>query len=103
MGLVNFAYGANVVVPIKTSGRGFDKNAIVNAINAMDFDGDTNFDEPFWDARAQLDSIPASSRSSARVIVFFSDGSPNSFSATFNSSHSGSYLFLRRPWKPLWA
>ncbi len=55
----------------------------------MTFDGDTNFNEAFWDARAQLDSIPVSSRSTFRVIVFFSDGSPNSFSATFNSNHPG--------------
>ncbi len=87
VGLIKFAYGATVVVPIKTSGRGFDKNSIVNAINAMSFTGDTDFDEAFWDARAQLDSIPLPS--SHRVIVFFSDGSPNSFSATFNGSHPG--------------
>lgn len=100
VGLVKFAYGANVVVPINTVARGFNKSAIEDDINAMTFNGDTNFSEAFWDARAQLDSIPAASQSSFRVIVFFSDGSPNSFSATFNSSHPGVICSYDAPGNP---
>ncbi len=78
-----FAEGAVIKGPISTSTRGFNKTQIVNDINNMTFNGHTNFTEAMWDARPQLDSIPAPSRSSYRVIVFFSDGSPNSFSSTF--------------------
>ncbi|MGC2424784.1 MAG: vWA domain-containing protein [Nitrospirota bacterium] len=83
IGLVNFAEGSNVAVPIYTVARGFDKSAIDSAISSMNFTGSTNYSAAFYQARAQLDSIPVSSQSSRRVIVFFSDGSPNSFSSTF--------------------
>ncbi len=81
IGLIKFAEGAVITDLIKTSGRGFDRLSLDNHINSMSFNGSTNYSEAFYQARAQLDNIPV--RSSYRVIVFFSDGSPNSFTSTF--------------------
>ncbi len=47
------------------------------------FDGLTNSAEGMWNGRNQLNSIPLAQRSSLRVIVFFSDGTPNTFSSVF--------------------
>jgi Flp pilus assembly protein TadG len=83
MALVHFAYGAFVDDPIRTSARGFDKSSVTSHINNLNYPlgGFTNFSEPFWHARTQLNSVM--SRSSLRAIVFFTDGSPNSLSSTF--------------------
>jgi Flp pilus assembly protein TadG len=90
VGLVHFATGAVVDVPIRTVQRGFDRDTMKTKINAYAFDGFTNTAEGFWHGRNQLKSIAQSNRSSLRVIVLFSDGSPNSFSSTFtfNSAYS---------------
>jgi len=82
LALINFAVCANVLDPITTT-RGFDLSKMENQINGFTFNGWTNYSEAFDRAIDQLQSIPSSSRSSLRVIVFFSDGSPNSFSSTF--------------------
>jgi len=84
--LIHFAYGAAVDDWIRTSSRGFIKTNLVNHINSFSALGNTNYSEAFWRGRDQLDSIlPVGSRSGVRAIVFFSDGSPNSFSSTFNA------------------
>ncbi len=86
LALLHFAYGATVDDPIRTSSRGFDRASMVFHINSFSASGNTNYSEAFWRGRDQLDSIPAGARSSLRVIVFFSDGSPNSFSSTFKGT-----------------
>ncbi len=91
MALISFAHGAVVDVPIETSDRGFDKSAVVSAIGNYTFAGLTNFSEGFWTAREQLNSIPAGNRSSLRVIVFFSDGAPNTFASTFQFADGTTY------------
>ncbi len=85
MALLHFAYGTVVDDPIRTSVRGFDKSSVTSNINSLNYNlgGFTNYSEAFWRARDQLNSIPDANRSSQRVIVFFTDGSPNSLSATF--------------------
>jgi hypothetical protein len=96
MALIHFAYGAVVDDPIRTSARGFDKSSVISHINSLNYNigGFTNFSESFWLSRDQLNSIPVTNRSSLRAIVFFTDGSPNSFSATFThnpgaTTHTG--------------
>jgi len=84
--LIHFAYGAAVDDPIRTSSRGFNKTSVVNHINSFSASGNTNYAEAFWRAKDQLDSIPSSLRSNIRAIVFFSDGSPNTFSSTFTGT-----------------
>ena len=87
MALLHFAYGT-VVDNSVSSARGFNKTSVISHINSLDYNlgGFTNFSEAFWRARDQLINpiyIPVADRSSLRVIVFFTDGSPNSLSATF--------------------
>lgn len=81
--LIRFAYGAAVDVPIRRDRRGFDSRTVINRIESSSFSGHTNFAEGFRQARSQLNSIPETNRSSLRVIVFFTDGAPNTFSSTF--------------------
>jgi Flp pilus assembly protein TadG len=85
--LIHFAYGAVVDVPFKADqSRGFDRATMNTRINGYSFNGNTNFAEGLWNARDQLKNriTPPSNYSSLRVIVFFSDGSPNTFASYFN-------------------
>lgn len=83
VGLSHFAYGAVVDDAIKTSGRGFNRTLMTTHINNFAFTGSTNSSEGMWTGRNQLNGITQINRSSLRVIVFFSDGSPNSFASYF--------------------
>lgn len=74
--LIHFASGAAMDTPIKVSGRGFDRSAMNTKINNFNFVDGTASVEGMWNARDQLNKIPLSSRSTMRVIVFFSDGAP---------------------------
>lgn len=93
VGLVHFAFGSVIDDPIRTTvgagSRGFDRASMINHINdknVFKFEGSTASVEGMWRARAQLDSVPDTglNRSNLRVIVFFSDGAPNSFAAYLN-------------------
>ncbi len=84
IGLVSYASGADVDVPInKDADRGFDKTQIVNAINALSPGGYTTSEWAMQQAYSELQAIPPALRSSLRVIVFFSDGAPNTVAAEF--------------------
>jgi Flp pilus assembly protein TadG len=86
IGLVTFASGAVTDVPInKDSTRGFDKTQVTNAINALTVGGSTDSEEAMRRALVELDAVPAGVRSSLRVIVFFSDGAPNTVSGNYNN------------------
>jgi Flp pilus assembly protein TadG len=81
--LLHFAYGAVVDDPIRPVTRGFDRTSMIKHINDFDFNGSTASPEGMYWARQQLNSVPTSNnnRSNLRVIVFFSDGAPNSFAS----------------------
>lgn len=83
VGLVHFAYGSVIDDPIQTTARGFNRTNMETHINALSFSGSTASVEGMWRARLQLDSVVATNnnRSNLRVIVFFSDGAPNSLGA----------------------
>jgi hypothetical protein len=82
--LIHFAYGAVVDVPVSDT-RGFNRTTMNTLINNYVFNGNTNFAEGLWNARDQLkNKITPANYSSLRVIVFFSDGSPNTFASYFN-------------------
>jgi Flp pilus assembly protein TadG len=83
MALIHFSFGAVVDDAIRPVARGFDRTSMNTHINNFNFDGFTNSAEGFWRARDQLNSIAVGDRSSLRVIVFFSDGAPNTFSSQF--------------------
>lgn len=89
VGLLHFATGVQVDLPIKPVNRGFDRTVATTAINLFAFTGGTNSSEGMWQARNQLNSIDQVNRSSLRVIVFFSDGSPAAFSSYFFPATSG--------------
>lgn len=84
--LVHFGYGAVVDVPFKADqSRGFARSTMTTLINGYNFAGNTDFVEGLWNARDQLkNKISPANYSSLRVIVFFSDGSPNTFASFFN-------------------
>ncbi|WP_298412092.1 VWA domain-containing protein [Janthinobacterium sp.] len=83
VGLLHFASGAQVDLQIKKTDRGFDRTSANAAINNFNFVGGTNYSEGMWNALDQLKGISQNNRSSLRVIVFFSDGSPSAFSSHF--------------------
>ena len=83
VGLLHFASDAQIDVSIGTN-RGFSRTNTEKAITGYTFAGGTNSAEGLWQARKQLnDNIKQADRSSLRVIVFFSDGSPAAFSSYF--------------------
>lgn len=87
VGLVTFAYGAVVDVPInKDASRGFNKTGVINAIKALTNVGGTASAEGMRRGFNELNAVPVDLRSSLRVIVFFSDGAPNGVPATFTRS-----------------
>jgi Mg-chelatase subunit ChlD len=86
--LMHFAYGTVVDVPFKGNTRGFDRATMTADIKKYSFNGSTNSAEAIWNARNQLNTV-ITQPSSLRVIVFFSDGAPNSFSSFFTTNQSG--------------
>ena len=90
VGLVSFASGAVIDVPInKTSTRGFTRATVNSAINNLSAQGATASAEGMRKGFAELEAVPAAVRSSLRVILFFSDGAPNIINGSFPRS-SGS-------------
>ncbi|QYG08766.1 VWA domain-containing protein [Janthinobacterium sp. PAMC25594] len=83
VGLLHFASEAQIDLPIKLLNRGFDRTTTTAKISNFVFSGGTNSAEGMWQARKQLKDIGQINRSSLRVIVFFSDGSPSAFSSYF--------------------
>lgn len=83
VGLIHFSYGAIVDDPIRPVARGFDRTSMTKHINDFSFSGSTASPEGMYWARQQLNSVPTTNnnRSNLRVIVFFSDGAPNSFAS----------------------
>jgi Flp pilus assembly protein TadG len=81
--LIHFASGAETDVAINPTARGFNRTTMTSRINSYVFGGGTASVEGMWNARDQLNLVPLASRSTTRVIVFFSDGAPTAF---------GSYL-----------
>lgn len=81
VGLVHFSYGSVIDVPIRKTQRGFDRDSMITAIKSYQFTGSTASPEGMYTAREQMESVPEAglNRSNLRVIVFFSDGAPNSF------------------------
>ncbi len=82
MALIHFSHGAVVDDAIRPVQRGFDRSSMDSHIDNFNFDGLTNSAEGFRNARDQLNRIAQASRSSLRVIVFFSDGAPHADPAT---------------------
>jgi Flp pilus assembly protein TadG len=82
LALVKYAYGAQVPVPIRTDARGFPLSTVETEIGNFVFNGYTNCAEGFWQGINQLEAVDTPS--SIRVIVFFTDGAPNTISSYFH-------------------
>jgi Flp pilus assembly protein TadG len=82
LALIKYAYGAEVPVPIRTDNRGFPLSTVETEIGNFIFNGYTNCAEGFWQGQKQLEAV--NSPSSIRVIVFFTDGAPNTISSYFD-------------------
>jgi Flp pilus assembly protein TadG len=83
--LIHFAYGTVVDQAFNGDNRGFNLSAMTTAINNYNFNGSTNSSEAYWNALDQMLDV-IKTPSSLRVIVFFSDGAPNSFASYFNTN-----------------
>lgn len=96
IGLVTFSSGAVLNAEInKDASRGFDKRKIQNAISHLSPESTTASEWGMQRAVADMQAIPVELRSSLRVIVFFSDGAPNTIAANFmhNGSPTAAALF----------
>lgn len=83
VGFVSYAVGSEIDVAIdRTMTRGFNRQTVENAIDAMMADGRTATSEGLRKGFEELQAIPAGSRSSLRVMLLFSDGAPNIFGTT---------------------
>jgi hypothetical protein len=88
--LIHFSSGAEVDEPIRTgNNRGFNRERMANKIMDFQFSGLTNSSDGMWQARKQLNSIAPGKRSTMRIIVLFSDGSPNTFASFFKFRNPG--------------
>jgi hypothetical protein len=76
--LVEYSSGANATAPIRTAGRGFDKDDIVDEIpETIPSEGYTSMAEGLWRGWDELRAVPRAQQSSLRVIVLFTDGAAN--------------------------
>jgi hypothetical protein len=80
-------YSSNTVVfdPISIS-RGFNRSSLNSHIAAGTSAGYTVTSEGLYRGWDELRRVPSASQSGLRVIVLFTDGSPNSWSGTFGVS-----------------
>ena len=99
MALVRFSVGAEVDDPIRLVNRGFDRASMNTHIDNIIFSGWTNSAEGFWNARNELNRITPAQRSTLRVVVFFSDGAPNSFSSQIKFKAGSSCLESTKKWR----
>src|ERR671931_2028659 len=79
--LITFSSGTTRAEQMRPGGaRGFDLAAIDADIANMQHNGATATAEALYQAWDQLRSVPRDSQSGLRIVVLFTDGSPNSFS-----------------------
>jgi Flp pilus assembly protein TadG len=76
--LIMFSGGTDVAYQM-TAARGFDPDAIAGKILATDAIGPTATAEALFQAWDQLRSVPPDARSGLRIVVLFTDGTPNAF------------------------
>ena len=84
--LIKYAFGAEVPVGFN-SARGYSKATIEREIDAFEFGSSsssqfTNASEGMWRAIDAL--VTANNPATLRVIVFFTDGAPNTFASNFS-------------------
>jgi Flp pilus assembly protein TadG len=93
MSLVMFG-GNTTVMDAMGSARGFDRQSILDHIADMDSGGSTATAEGLYQGWDQLRQVPSVTQSLSRIIVLFTDGSPNTFSGRFRVDDDGAWLDL---------
>ncbi|NOT26362.1 MAG: VWA domain-containing protein [Acidobacteria bacterium] len=82
---ITFSSGASVRTPMTVS-RGFNKDGILAAIPETLPGGLTNMAEGFFRGWDEVRTVPTGQQSGVRVIVLFTDGSPNGASGLYANS-----------------
>ncbi len=81
--LLSFSTNTRVHDPIETPARGFNKGRIQGDINSLPLGGNTATAEGLYQAWDQLHLVPVDNQSGLRVVVLFTDGTPNSWAGQF--------------------
>ena len=86
LALIKYAFGAEIPVDFNNA-RGFNKTTVQREIDAFEFGSSTapqftNASEGMWRAIDAL--VTANNPAPLRVIVFFTDGAPNTFASNFS-------------------
>lgn len=83
--VTKYGYGAQTVVPFDPDVRQYDASAVEQAIDDMTYDYNyTNTAEGFYKGYGQFSVTGAALPANLKVIVLFTDGAPNTFSANFD-------------------
>ena len=80
--LITFSSGTKVVDRMSAT-RGFQKSTLQDHIDAASLGGPTATAEALYRAWDELRSVPKESQSGLRIVVLFTDGSPNAFPGKF--------------------
>jgi Flp pilus assembly protein TadG len=81
--LISFSSGTWTTDHLSTT-RGFDPNVLNDHIDAIQKGGPTATAEALYQAWGELRNVPSTSQSGLRIVVLFTDGSPNAFPGKFN-------------------
>ena len=95
MSLVMFSANTIVTDTMRPTTRGFDKTTILSHIGGLNSGGNTGSAEGMYQGWDQLRSVTAGNQSSLRIIVFFTDGAPNTFSGQFNVQNTPGVMVSR--------
>jgi Flp pilus assembly protein TadG len=81
--LVSFSTNTIVHDAITLPGRGFNLGSLQGHVNGLAADGSTATSDALYQAWDQLRLVPFNNQSGLRVIVLFTDGTPNTWPGTF--------------------
>ena len=87
--LITFSANTLVADPMRSE-RGFDLSSIDSHIDSTVANGGTATAEGLYQGWDQVRTVPSGSQSGLRIVLLFTDGSPNSVSGQFQVSQSKS-------------
>jgi len=90
--LTVYSTNTTVMDAMRSPSRGFSKSAINGHIAAVGSGGNTGTAEGLYQGWDQLRTVPYNNQSGLRIIVLFTDGSPNAISGDFNVSNGGGFV-----------
>jgi hypothetical protein len=96
MSVVMFSANTIVTDNIRPTARGFDKATVISHIGSFNSGGNTGSAEGMYQGWDQLRSVTTGNQSSLRIIVFFTDGAPNTISAQFNVENGAPGVYINK-------